>query len=338
MRILLLRTYLINIGNGFIDKGAKTILNKAFPDAEVIEISGYSRLIKYKSGTVIKEKMQRVLNIKGDEYFGDWSKTSFFDLSDLLDFDMVVIPGCILNKLHLIRFQDILIKIRKSGIPIFFLGAGGSNYSDEFVKNSRNILKKIDPQVLISRDTRAFDNYSDYFDYSYDGLDCAFFIDEWYKPPSSNKPFLVANFDKVNEPHLDTDNLIIRSDHVPFAYNRKSRPFHHVQYKIETKLEKVREEKKRENLFISDNIRDYLFLYSNAMETHSDRVHACVPTLVYGNKAKFYYDTPRGGLFEKFTSLKEINNKPVSIDRKDLEQKRESEIDMLKKFSKEIMN
>jgi hypothetical protein len=51
-------------------------------------------------------------------------------------------------------------------------------------------------------------------------------------------------------------------------------------------------------MFVSDTLKDYPFLYVNAEEVHSDRIHACVPALVYGNKIKFYHETPRKYLFD----------------------------------------
>ena len=50
---------------------------------------------------------------------------------------------------------------------------------------------------------------------------------------------------------------------------------------------------------MSDCINDYLFLYANAKEVHTDRVHACVAALAYGNPAKLYYRTRRAYLFRK---------------------------------------
>ena len=43
---------------------------------------------------------------------------------------------------------------------------------------------------------------------------------------------------------------------------------------------------------------DYLLLYRNASEVYSDRVHACIPTLAFGNKARLFSNSPRIALFE----------------------------------------
>ncbi|MDR0307494.1 MAG: hypothetical protein LBI42_11745 [Chitinispirillales bacterium] len=50
---------------------------------------------------------------------------------------------------------------------------------------------------------------------------------------------------------------------------------------------------------ISDIPEDYLTLYANATAVHSDRVHACVVALAYGNKARLYNNTLRAALFKK---------------------------------------
>jgi hypothetical protein len=51
---------------------------------------------------------------------------------------------------------------------------------------------------------------------------------------------------------------------------------------------------------ISDLPSDYLMLYSQAREVHSDRVHACIATLAYGGKARYYHrGEPRMRMFER---------------------------------------
>lgn len=50
---------------------------------------------------------------------------------------------------------------------------------------------------------------------------------------------------------------------------------------------------------VSDSADDYLYLYANADCVYTDRVHACVPTISFGNPCKFYYSTPRTLLFER---------------------------------------
>lgn len=81
----------------------------------------------------------------------------------------------------------------------------------------------------------------------------------------------------------------------------------------------------------SDYPLDYLFLYRNVTETHSDRVHACIPTLSFGNKAKLYSDSPRIALFENVCiNINEMKSKPVSLDKTHLKDLQDRQIAFLK--------
>jgi hypothetical protein len=50
---------------------------------------------------------------------------------------------------------------------------------------------------------------------------------------------------------------------------------------------------------VSDVPEDYLTVYSQSKITYSDRVHACVATLAYGNEARLFSKTPRKALFDR---------------------------------------
>jgi len=335
MKILLLRTWLSNIGNGFIDKGAKICVKRAFPNSEIYDISGHLRHVAdnyiYDDN---KKIIKKIFNSsrKGIEKYTDWQKNKLLDITQFCNYDLVIFPGCVLYEHPLRKYLDVLRKINNLDIPIIFLGAGGMDYSKETVSNVKKLLRKIDSKGLITRDSEAFEKYSNLFRFSYDGIDNGFFIDEWYKPLKTKEDFIVFNFDKINEPNIKSDNNIIRTDHNPFSYLSEG-----YITSIFKNLFGQTEIKKLENRFLSDDIKDYLFLYSNCKETHSDRIHACVPTLVYGNKAKFYYDTPREGLFKKFKSLDEIKERPTSLDRRELEKQKKKQIKTLQEFCEEII-
>jgi len=68
----------------------------------------------------------------------------------------------------------------------------------------------------------------------------------------------------------------------------------------------------KQGIVISDYPLDYLFLYSNAEAVYSDRVHACITTLAFGNKVCLYSDSPRITLFEN-VGLKNMDRKLVSL-------------------------
>jgi len=211
-----------------------------------------------------------------------------------------------------------LRQLRARDISVVLLGVGGGNYTDETQRNVRSILREIKPAGMITRDEDAYDCYSDLVGQSYSGIDCALFIDEWHSPVEANTQFDVATFDKIDEPTLRSENRIVRTDHHPFDEPHKGLP------KQISTARKQRDFFDLKNILVSDNLEDYLFLYANAETTHSDRIHACIPTLVYGNEAQFWFETPRAALFDRVLD-EDITSRPVSIDREALNEEKEAQ-------------
>lgn len=311
MRILLLRTWKTNIGNGFIDKGAKAALEEAFPKANITEISGYSGYVqknvekgylagfqgeKVPLGTTlkkIKEKKSKNLDF-----------VSVGDLINLDTIDIAVLPGCVLYEHAFERYKTTLKRLKEEEIPLLILGGGGGNYTEDTKEYVTSFLKGFEKLGLITRDRDAYKTYQDSLDVVKDGIDNAFFISDWYNPPKAAEQFIVKNFDKTEEPQIKTEKDIIRTSHTPFG-----EPYGSPINRIFSDKYRVADQ----GFFISDSLKDYLFIYKNAETVYSDRVHACVPALVYGNKAQFIFETPRSGLFNRVGV--EWKNKPVSMDK-----------------------
>lgn len=317
MKILLLRTWTTNIGNGFIDKGSKAQLSKSFPDADIVETSAYNNWAADK-------RDQKILS-SGDQL------SRSVHLSKYIDADVAVLSGCVLSPLHLSRFKKAFTHLRDSNIPLIIMGAGGGDYTKKTQKEVRDQFNKINPHGLLTRDTEAYNAYSNLVNQSYDGIDSAFFISDWYTPPSSKSEFDVITFDKRPEPEIETDNEVVRADHFPFE-----RPHTTFLNKVKKNRNQSRFFKK-ENTYVSDTLEDYLFLYANAKKVYSDRVHACVPTLTYGNKARFWHETPRDGLFEKVMN-KDYKSSPVSLDLEKLEEKKNKQVEKVREVIKDCIN
>jgi hypothetical protein len=344
MKIILLKTWISNIGNGFIDKGARLCLEKAFPNAEIMEVSGFPNQTVMQSGVKFfaryigerSGKLGRPLVEFGKKRMENAPEVNnVLNIGEMIDADLAVLSGCILD-IHLEWYMKTLKKIRDKEIPLILLGAGGLNYDPETQRGVRDCLKKLKTRALLTRDSIAYKCYSDYFETSYDGIDCGFFINDWYTPPKSEEEFVVATFDKTKEPKIDTDYKIIRAHHESF-----NSPFSGFMTAIglililRARLKSVNFFKKP-NFFVSDSLKDYLFLYYNAIETHSDRVHACVATLAYGNSARFYYGTTRAGLFDKVVD-RDIRKEVVTIDKDKLKIEKEKQILALREAIKEIV-
>ena len=134
-------------------------------------------------------------------------------------------------------------------------------------------------------------------------------------------PYVVLNFDipkhnvyKRELEHKFSRLNIVYTDHKPYPYIKVS------------KLAK-------KNIMCSDYPLDYLFLYRNVTETHSDRVHACIPTLSFGNKAQLYSDSPRIALFENVgIDVEEMKKHPVSLNPEKLKVMQDKQIEFLKEI------
>ena len=73
----------------------------------------------------------------------------------------------------------------------------------------------------------------------------------------------------------------------------------------------------------------FLIAYANSLLTLSNRVHANVATLSYGNKAMYFSDSKRAKLLDR-VGLNEIYNKPMSLSKEVLD----NELNSLKTFIK----
>ena len=95
-------------------------------------------------------------------------------------------------------------------------------------------------------------------------------------------------------------NRIFKEKNIVYSYHK---PFPY------TKVSKL----VKNGVIVSDNPMDYLLLYRNASEVYSDRVHACIPTLAFGNKARLFSNSPRIALFEN-AKIPDVRERLVSIE------------------------
>lgn len=307
-KVVLLRTWIQNIGNGFIDKGARVILQRAFPDAEIVEASGHPNYvgdIKASLGLRQKLGLDRSDHRRVDHPY----RQRTLNVAEYMDADLIVLPGCILSDWVFRKYAATFDRLDTQDTPVIFLGAGGGDYEATTRETTRKFLDRFDVDALLTRDDEAYESYADDVEFSYSGIDCAFYINEWFDAPDSTEKFTAHTFDKTDEPErLNPENTVVRPDHSPFG-----QPFEiYVRREVSNLLGNNDYEK--ENVLYSDRLEDYLFVYANSEVTHSDRVHACVPTLAYGGKAKFYFSTPRAGLFEKVID-QDITEQVVSLNQ-----------------------
>jgi len=347
MNVLLVKTWRLNIGNEVIENGARALIQKALPESSIYEFGayqyhvGYSRF-RYSISYVLRSKLG-LENHTPEE----WHAT-FKNPVELLDgkfIDVAILPGCILDRYSLPRLYPILTQLKKKKIPIILLGVGGNDYSPYTVKYVKTLLSKIKPLAVVTRDEVAYNEYSDIegVKYAVNEIDCGFFISDWYQPPPSSNKFVLLIFDKmVSKARELSDSFpedleVIHLTHRPFNYvyytihaDTFARPFIEFSRKILARRGLLGSDLsifKRRPIFMSDTIKDYLFLLSNALEIHSDRVHAVVAASSYGTDSYFYFNTPRALLFEN-AGVYFADNKAI-VDYSLLSKKKKSMVRVL---------
>lgn len=305
-------SWVTNIGNAFLDIGSIQSIKQAVPNAEVYLYSVINRWTFYK----IDGFMQKILIKKN-------VKENMFDMYKYINVDFVVQQGAFLGIDWFDVHGEILLSMVKKGAKFIINGGGMTDetYGDKKkIEKTRKYLEKLKPYVFISRDEETYEAFKDIAEYSYNGIDCAFFINDAYIPPSLKiEPYIVLNFDKSPEPSLeelsiDNKMKIVRVHHSPW-YNFKMLKYYYFS----------------KNVLFSDVPYDYLTIYANAYATYSDRVHACVVTLTYGNKARLFNTTPRSGIFERL-GITNITKELIKIKKEKLEEEKRKQIAFLKKI------
>jgi len=332
VEITCLRTWASNMGNLFIDLGSIQSLKMATPQSKILDVSGSPRRLfddrYYGLRKKIMEKLiptsaigkliigrerwdRHVSKLKDWTLKADKSLKNLFDLGLYLKADYAIISGCVLDNNTVRLYGTTLLNLKRKNVKIIFNGVGGSSYSKLEVNMVRKFLSKIEPYAFISRDMRAFESYQDLARHSYNGIDCGFFVNEFFQPGELELPkYAVLTFDRKLEPNLRLDyDLIIRTHHtllggIPKEYFDKP------------------------NTLISDSPEDYFNIYANSDVLHSDRVHACVAALSFGRPCKLYYETPRSLLFERL-GLEEIKINIVHPDTYIIKKEKEKQIAFL---------
>lgn len=309
----------INVGNAFIDMGATYQIRQAVPNAELFTASEMPRWFCW------------VNNI-------DQSRA--LDVAELIETDFLVVAGMTLCDEFIAVQGPVLKKMAKRGVKIIFLGASLYLYTKEEIDNFKKFMAEIKPYGFMSRDRESFAQFKDLCPRSYDGIDCAFFVREAFKPAKLlQKDFVVYNFDAMDEPAIDNQGKkIFRTQHACFEVtpnsfdrSRKTYFFKNKWPFIERNNEAVRKYYSRPDMMISDLPEDYLHLFANTHATYSDRVHACIPTLSFGNWARLYTESSRALLFDR-AGVADVKDKLVKLDQEKISVEKKAQIEFLREL------
>lgn len=325
-----------NIGNSFFQISSEGIFNElnvssfSFPDAP-----GY-------------------INV------GKGNPKNFFDFSEILDVDYICIHGPFFRKEFDKIYLESLKKACSRGIKIIGLGVGAMHYDKKSLSYYKNWINEIDFQMIATRDEDTF-NFLNSFGVNfpiYNGIDLGFLL-RFYAPQPSfkeNKKFVCFNFDQILEPKIyKSSNGVIKLDNSRYSFTKrfsneprgilkKAFPFIRPYFKVfkNTSLDKYEiirldhrfnpYSRKRiysdANTFSMDTPDGYLLAYANSRLTLSNRVHANVATLSYGNPSMYFSDSKRAKLLDRL-DLSGIYNKPMLLEQDKLEHEKKSLIEFI---------
>ncbi len=325
-----------NIGNSFFSMGVKYLLEKIYNDkAHIIQTDQVSSLAWHHPRSLIE---------KNDIKYPSYSEPDWF-----------VLAGPMFKIKALQKFTPILEQVFKNNTKtkLIIMNAGSIDYSVEEVKYGREFLSKFSPYLFISRDEFTYKSYFDLAEFSYNGFDTAFFSNDYfinYKTPKLEN-YCTFTFDGIVEPKIhmkDFDTKKINSygnvtihmrTGIPFRIDKYIDLFRDLPVKIEGKTivrpshkiqgKRALELFRNRNSFVSQTPFGYLNIYSNSDLTISDRVHACIPTLAFGNPARLISSTKRKALFSRL-GLEDITNNIITIDKNYLLEEKRKYLEFLR--------
>lgn len=284
---------------------------------------------------------------------------NYFEFMDLMDVDYYCIHGPFFRKEFDKIYLENIIKLKKRGVKIIGLGVGAMHYDDTSIKYYNQWLKECDFDIISTRDELTYNFLKGKVSRLYNGIDLGFLI-KYYKPQPkflNNEKLICFNFDQIPEPTFFEDSKgLIKIDEKLFSFKKsfsneprgnlkKIFPFLRPYFKTFNQSELngyklIRTDHRFNpysrkkiysdtNTFAMDTPEGYLLAYANSKLTLSNRVHANVATLSYGNEAMYFSDSKRANLLNRL-KLDEIYEKPMKLDANSLSYEKEELLKFIK--------
>lgn len=326
-----------NIGNAFFQLGAQAFLQKVLPDADVFLIGdepGYWNV-------------------------GVGNPRNALAYVQELDVDAVVFLGPMFRPEFPKIAQPTMRALADRGVKVVIMAAGMMQYDPATVEMSRRLIGEVRPYIFTTRDRETYEALGDLAEHAYDGIDTATYVtDVFPKRPTRLPPYAVVNFDQIPEPTIAVGAEAVAAGRNDFAFDfdgspmalrfprwrtalyRKSRayPFLEAMLRGGEKADRVgplsivrtdhrynpfslAKGYRSPRTYAGDVPHSYLSLYANSSLTLSNRVHACVATLSYGNPAMLISKTPRARLLSRL-GVAEVTSRPVTIDQRFLSEEK----------------
>lgn len=284
----------------------------------------------------------------------------YFEIMDYIECDYFCVHGPFFR----IESDKILIPLLKRlnarGVKIIGLGVGAMHYDAKALQYYKEWVNEIDFHLISTRDEVAYLFLKDFLPKKtllLNGLDLGFFISRFRPQPKliDNKEIVCFNFDQIPEPYFNEDPkgvISVNDNNFSCRKSFSSEPKGILKKILPYYLPFIKKFNRRElggykvvrtdhrfnpyfgkkiysnpNSFGMDTPAGYLLLYANSKLTLSNRVHANVATLSYGNKAMYFSNSKRAKLLDR-VNLGDIYNKPMMLNQTIID----DELEILKDF------
>jgi hypothetical protein len=189
-----------NIGNAYFNIGGKWILEQVFGEGNVQFIQdqpGYRTFYKQHKG-----------NPKND-----------VALTSYVDVDYVVLQGPLMTTTFRALWEPAFKIYKERGIKVILLGCAFFKYTEEEKTAVKKFLDEYPPALISTRDSRTYSIIKDWHEFTFDGLDSAFFVPKAFNPIKFDfgQPYMTFNFDRFPEP-----NVIIRHQEPNITKDKES--------------------------------------------------------------------------------------------------------------------
>lgn len=291
-----------NIGNAFFDLGAEAIIRELMPDAIITRTGGAVHWMFNNSSTRTKSILGRGIRKINPDFHTENGNS--LEISSIGKFDLIVFAGMSMTTEFVRNNGRSLIDATRNGAAVLGLGTGSSSYSKNETLAFSDFFNSLENSAIVTRDLDTYENYAPHIKNISSGIDSAFFLPEYFTPPQLVlDEYDVFVFDNMKQPR----NLLANESTL-YAHHDMWGPL-------------PRKYTSKKNTLVSDVPEDYLSLYANCRAVYSDRVHACVASLAYGNAAKLFTNSPRKALFKE-VGVENIGNQLVCLDKEFFKQKK----------------
>lgn len=330
-----------NVGNAFFNLGGAHLLEEAGHDVKLT-------------------RDQPAYATFRNEAKGNYANS--FDLIGHLDVELVVLQGPLFTRNFLNIWEPTLRLLKRRGIEWAALACAFRSYTREEERVAAEAFKIHRPLFLSTRDSASSERLRNLEPSTRSGVCSAFFLNKAYQPAGISEvaPYVAFTFDHFPEPTLVEGEGPIRFAGKQFqpdfpkiglAAARRTkahamasrlldrrkmptdiagrtilRPDHRTSPHLPAKIYRA------PNAVASDEPWTYLSVYAGAELTYSDRVHACVAALSYGNQAMLFNPTTkRSSLFDA-VGAEQIAEKPVAVSQSRLDEEYGNAVEFLRDF------